>query len=228
MYNDNYESSYSPRGFSVLPPVVQNLLIINVLFYLADLTLSWRGIDLTRWLGLHYVTASDFHFWQFITYMFMHGNFSHLFFNMFALWMFGYALENYWGGKRFLAYYLITGIGAALCQTGVLAWEIHSMSTTYTPEAMSHYINQIVTVGASGAVFGILLAFGMCFPNTPIFLYFLIPIKAKWFVLIYGVVELFAGIGGTADGVAHFAHVGGMIFGIFLILYWKKHGSRIR
>ncbi|MDE5544594.1 MAG: rhomboid family intramembrane serine protease [Bacteroidales bacterium] len=228
MYNDNYDSSYSPRGFSFLPPVVKNLLIINILFYLADLTLSWRGIDLTRWLGLHYVTASDFHFWQFITYMFMHGNFSHLFFNMFALWMFGYALENYWGGKRFLAYYLITGIGAALCQTGVLAWEIHSMSMTYAPEAISQYINQIVTVGASGAVFGILLAFGMCFPNTLIFLYFLIPIKAKWFVLIYGVIELFAGIGGTADGVAHFAHVGGMIFGIFLILYWKKHGSRIR
>lgn len=228
MYNDNYESSYSPRGFSFLPPVVKNLLIINILFYLADLTLTWRGIDLTRWLGLHYVTATDFHFWQFITYMFMHGNFSHLFFNMFALWMFGYALENYWGGKRFLAYYLITGIGAALCQTGVLAWEIHSMSLAYPPEAVSQHINQIVTIGASGAVFGILLAFGMCFPNTLIFLYFLIPIKAKWFVLIYGVIELFAGIGGTADGVAHFAHVGGMIFGIFLILYWKKHGSRIR
>ncbi len=228
MYNDNYESSYSPRGFSFLPPVVKNLLIINVLFYLADLTLSWRGIDLARWLGLHYITASDFHFWQFITYMFMHGNFSHLFFNMFALWMFGYALENYWGGKRFLAYYLITGIGAALCQTGVLAWEIHAMSMTYTPEIVSQHINQFVTIGASGAVFGILLAFGMCFPNTPIFLYFLIPIKAKWFVLIYGVIELFAGIGGTADGVAHFAHVGGMIFGFFLIRYWKKHGSRIR
>ena len=184
MYNDNYDSSYSPRGFSFLPPVVKNLLIINILFYLADLTLSWRGIDLTRWLGLHYITASDFHFWQFITYMFMHGNFSHLFFNMFALWMFGYALENYWGGKRFLAYYLITGIGAALCQTGVLAWEIHSMSMTYAPEAISQYINQIVTVGASGAVFGILLAFGMCFPNTLIFLYFLIPIKAKWFCIL--------------------------------------------
>lgn len=228
MYNDNYESSYSPRGFSFLPPVVKNLLIINILFYLADLTLSWRGIDLTRWLGLHYITASDFHIWQFLTYMFMHGNFSHLFFNMFALWMFGYALENYWGGKRFLAYYLITGIGAALCQTGVLAWEIHSMSLVHTPEVVSQHIDQFVTIGASGAVFGILLAFGMCFPNTPIFLYFLIPIKAKWFVLIYGVIELFAGIGGTADGVAHFAHVGGMIFGFFLIRYWKKHGSRIR
>ena len=160
--------------------------------------------------------------------MFMHGNFSHLFFNMFALWMFGYALENYWGSKRFLVYYLITGVGAALIQTGVLALEIRGMTQGLPPFAAQHYINQIVTVGASGAVYGILLAFGMCFPNVPIFLYFFFPIKAKWFVIIYGVIELFAGIGGTADGVAHFAHLGGMIFGLLLILYWRKHGSRIR
>ena len=160
--------------------------------------------------------------------MFMHGNFSHLFFNMFALWMFGYALENYWGSKRFLVYYLITGVGAALIQTGVLALEIRGMTQGLPPFAAQHYINQRVTVGASGAVYGILLAFGMCFPNVPIFLYFFFPIKAKWFVIIYGVIELFAGIGGTADGVAHFAHLGGMIFGLLLILYWRKHGSRIR
>lgn len=211
-----------------MPPVVKNLLILNVLFFLADVCLQPRGIDLTRWLGLHYITAQDFYPWQFITYMFMHGNFSHLFFNMFALWMFGYALENYWGSKRFLVYYLITGVGAALIQTGVLALEIRSMTAELPPFAAQHYINQIVTVGASGAVYGILLAFGMCFPNVPIFLYFFLPIKAKWFVIIYGVIELFAGIGGTADGVAHFAHLGGMIFGLLLILYWRKHGSRIR
>ena len=211
-----------------MPPVVKNLLILNVLFFLADISLQTRGIDLTQWLGLHYITAQDFYPWQFITYMFMHGNFSHLFFNMFALWMFGYALENYWGSKRFLVYYLITGVGAALIQTGVLALEIRSMTADLPPFAAQHYINQIVTVGASGAVYGILLAFGMCFPNVPIFLYFFFPIKAKWFVIIYGVIELFAGIGGTADGVAHFAHLGGMIFGLLLILYWRKHGSRIR
>lgn len=211
-----------------MPPVVKNLLILNVLFFLADISLQTRGIDLTQWLGLHYITAQDFYPWQFITYMFMHGNFSHLFFNMFALWMFGYALENHWGSKRFLVYYLITGVGAALIQTGVLALEIRGMTQSLPPFAAQHYINQIVTVGASGAVYGILLAFGMCFPNVPIFLYFSFPIKAKWFVIIYGVIELFAGIGGTADGVAHFAHLGGMIFGLLLILYWRKHGSRIR
>ena len=211
-----------------MPPVVKNLLILNVLFFLADISLQTRGIDLTQWLGLHYITAQDFYPWQFITYMFMHGNFSHLFFNMFALWMFGYALENYWGSKRFLVYYLITGVGAALIQTGVLALEIRGMTQGLPPFAAQHYINQIVTVGSSGAIYGILLAFGMCFPNVPIFLYFFFPIKAKWFVIIYGVIELFAGIGGTADGVAHFAHLGGMIFGLLLILYWRKHGSRIR
>ena len=162
MYQQQSDN-YTLRGFSFLPPVVKNLLILNVLFFLADVSLQPRGIDLTRWLGLHYITAQDFYPWQFITYMFMHGNFSHLFFNMFALWMFGYALENYWGSKRFLVYYLITGVGAALIQTGVLALEIRSMTAELPPFAAQHYINQIVTVGASGAVYGILLAFGMCF-----------------------------------------------------------------
>lgn len=227
MYQQN-EGDYRIQGFSFLPPVVKHLLIINALFFLADISFSTLGIDLNKWLGLHYVTGRDFHIWQFVTYMFMHGSFSHLFFNMFALWMFGYALENYWGSKRFLVYYLVTGIGAALIQTGVLAFDVAGMAKTYPPYVVQNTVDQIVTIGASGAVFGILLAFGMCFPNVPIYLYFFIPIKAKWFVLIYGAIELFAGIGGTADGVAHFAHLGGMIFGFILIKYWQKHGSRIR
>ncbi|MCH5244165.1 MAG: rhomboid family intramembrane serine protease [Lentimicrobiaceae bacterium] len=226
MYNQ--QDNYRIQGFSFLPPVVKNLLILNFLFFLADISLATRGIDLSRWLGLHYFTAENFYPFQFITYMFMHGNFSHLFFNMFALWMFGYALENYWGGKRFLFYYLVTGIGAGLIQSGVQAWELVPVMQRYDPVSVQHYVNNIVTVGASGAVFGILLAFGMCFPNVPIYLYFFIPIRAKWFVIIYGLIELFAGIGGNVDGVAHFAHVGGMLFGFLLILYWKKHGSRIR
>ncbi|MCM1532269.1 MAG: rhomboid family intramembrane serine protease [Bacteroides sp.] len=226
MYNQ--QDNYRIQGFSFLPPVVKNLLILNVLFYLADISLATRGIDLSRWLGLHYFTAQNFYPFQFITYMFMHGNFSHLFFNMFALWMFGYALENYWGSKRFLLYYLVTGIGAGLIQSGVQAWELVPLMQKYDPFSVQQYVDNIVTVGASGAVFGILLAFGMCFPNVPIYLYFFIPIRAKWFVIIYGAIELFAGIGGTADGVAHFAHLGGMIFGFLLILYWKKRGSRIR
>lgn len=222
------EDNYRVQRFSFLPTIVKNLLILNVLFFLADITLSARGIDLGRWLGLHYPTSTYFYPWQYITYMFMHANFSHLFFNMFALWMFGYALENLWGSKRFLAYYLITGIGAGLIQTAVLGLELRPLTLAYPPEAIQQHIDTIVTIGASGAVYGILLAFGMCFPNVPIYLYFFIPIKAKWFVIIYGLIELFAGIGGTADGVAHFAHLGGMIFGFFLIRYWKKHGSRIR
>lgn len=226
MYNQ--QDNYRIQGFSFLPPVVKNLLILNFLFFLADISLATRGIDLSRWLGLHYFTAENFYPFQFITYMFMHGNFSHLFFNMFALWMFGYALENYWGGKRFLFYYLVTGIGAGLIQSGVQAWELVPVMQRYDPVSVQHYVNNIVTVGASGAVFGILLAFGMCFPNVPIYLYFFIPIRAKWFVIIYGLIELFAGIGGNVDGVAHFAHVGGMLFGFLLILYWKKRGSRIR
>ena len=219
-YNDNYRV----RRFQFLPPVIKNLLIINLLFFIADMTLKLYGIDLVRYLGLHYVTAEDFHWGQYVSYMFLHGDFSHLFFNMFALWMFGYALENLWGSKRFLLYYMVTGIGAGLVQTLVLRWTMPALP----PFAMAQYVNSIVTVGASGAVFGLLLAFGMSFPNMPIYLYFLIPIRAKWFVIFYGVVELLAGIGGTADGVAHFAHLGGMIFGIGLILYWKKHGSRLR
>ncbi len=225
-YNNN--ENYRVRGFQFLPPIIKNLLIINVLFYLADMTLGARGIDLSRYLGLHYLSAVDFHWWQYITYMFMHGSFSHLFFNMFALWMFGNALENLWGSRRFLFYYMVTGVGAGLMQTLVVGLDVYFTYAAYPAAAVAQYVNHIVTIGASGAVFGILLAFGMCFPNMPIYLYFLFPIRAKWFVIIYGLLELVAGIGGTADGVAHFAHLGGMLFGIGLILYWRKHGSRIR
>ncbi|MDR1975339.1 MAG: rhomboid family intramembrane serine protease [Bacteroidales bacterium] len=219
MENDN---QYRIGGFSMLPRAVKNLLIINFVIWLLDLSLQGIGIDMAKWFGLHYITADNFYPFQYVTYMFLHQGFSHLFFNMFALWMFGYAIENTWGSKRFLLYYFVTGIGAGIVQTLVVGinQEIHPM--------LAHQINNIITIGASGAVFGILLAFGMMFPNMHIFLYFLIPIKAKWFVIIYGVIELAAGIGGSGDGIAHFAHLGGMLFGIGLILYWRKYGSRIR
>ena len=141
--------------------------------------------------------------------MFLHAGIDHIFFNMFALWMFGYVLENYWGTRRFVTYYLICGIGAAI-----------------THIAMSLLFNMPVapTVGASGAVYGILLAFGMMFPNERIYLYFLMPIKAKWFVIGYAAIELFEGFF-RADNVAHFAHLGGMLFGLILILVWKKKGK---
>ncbi|MEG1762092.1 MAG: rhomboid family intramembrane serine protease [Bacteroidales bacterium] len=226
MNSNNNSANYQFSGFSYLPPVVKNLLIINALFFLADLTLGTRGIDLTKYLGLHYYSADNFYPFQYITYMFMHGSFSHLFFNMFALWMFGYALENYWGGKRFLFYYLVTGIGAGMIQTLAMTWDIYNLSGSFGAAYINSFINNAVTIGASGAVFGILLAFGMIFPNTRIYIYFLFPLKAKWFVLLYGLIELFAGISGSGGNIAHFAHLGGMLFGVVLILYWKKHGSR--
>ncbi|MCD4791564.1 MAG: rhomboid family intramembrane serine protease [Bacteroidales bacterium] len=271
---------FRPGGFRILPPVVKNLLIINALFFLATIVASevFR-IDLTNILGLHYFAAEEFRPYQFITYMFMHGGFMHILFNMFALWMFGNALENFWGPKKFLIYYFVTGIGAAIVHYVVFYFEIspvlnaintymddpspeklnlflnsgylkigsyeiqdnfnafrseynnliHSnptkaiqLSVDFINQYKIDFLNLPVVVGASGAVFGILLAFGMMFPNALIYVYFAIPVKAKYFVMIYGALELFSGIYDTSSNVAHFAHLGGMIFGYFLILYWKK------
>jgi membrane associated rhomboid family serine protease len=280
------QSQYSPQGFSILPPVVKNLLIINGVFYLATFAFgNALHIDLVNYLGLHYWSAPDFKPWQFVTYMFMHdpSNFTHILFNMFALWMFGYLLENVWGSRKFLFYYLFTGIGAALFHyliwyfqyapviDAVNSFLAHPSLSSFTDfrnssnfklidkdmvqhfnafvpqfnaslsngdvqatqlavEFMQQYkselMNAPVVIGASGAVFGILLAFGMLFPNTIIYLYFFIPIKAKWFVILYGAIELYSGFFNQESGVAHFAHLGGMIFGLILILYWKKTERR--
>lgn len=222
--------------FQILPPVVKNLLIINALFFLADVVLGFKGIDLSNWLGLHYFQASNFAFWQPVTYMFMHGNFGHLFFNMFALWMFGAAVENYWGVKKFLIYYFVAGVGAALVYE---LWQyidfnyiMHvqdysgvqiSLKETIT---VDQFMNRFTMVGASGAVYGLLLAFGMLFPNSLIYIYFLIPVKAKWFVLIYGGIEVLYCIFASSDGIAHIAHLGGMLFGLLLILLWRKRDRR--
>lgn len=238
---------YSPTGFKVLPPVVKNLLIINGLMYLATIALrNSLGIDLTDILGLKYFQSDSFQPYQLITYMFMHGSVDHIFFNMFALWMFGSVIENYWGPKRFLTFYFVTGIGAALVQMGVNYIQISHLLTIMSQEQINLVLNtgaQVMsdhknfidsqmgelnslingsTVGASGAIFGLLLAFGMLFPNSMIYMYFLFPIKAKWFVIGYGLLELYSGFSNSADGIAHFAHLGGMIFGIILILYWKR------
>lgn len=240
---------YRPNSFSLLPPVVKNLLIINGLFFLATLVAQNQGVDLSRWLGLHYPLSDDFKPYQFITYLFMHGDFFHLFFNMFALWMFGNTLENLWGPKRFLIYYMATGIGAGLIQVLVTYIKLASLSANVSAQEMDLLVNQgmvmledgqvkpvieqigylinVGTVGASGAVFGILLAFGMLFPNTMLYIYFAIPIKAKWFVILYGAIELFSGIANRPeDNVAHFAHLGGMLFGFILIKYWQKRSNR--
>lgn len=241
---------YQPRRFNLLPEVIKNLLIINGLFFLATIVFeSVFGLDLGEMLGLYLPGSPDFKPYQLVTHMFMHGNFGHIFLNMFALWMFGTALENYWGGKRFLIYYLVTGFGAAALHLGVNYYEalqikqqllnagysagelqqlIDSSPKGSSNPLMLEYLRKyfIPTVGASGAVFGVLLAFGMTFPNQLIYLYFAIPIKAKYFVILYGALELYNGLAADQDSnIAHFAHLGGMLFGFLLLRYWRNTGS---
>ena len=210
--------------------MTKNLLIVNFLAFAATWVLELRGIDLTQLLGLHFFLASDFQIYQFFTYMFLHGGFTHIFFNMFALWMFGSVIERVWGPKKFIFYYIVCGIGAGITQELV-------QYATYTIEGISAY--QYVsaggvqmttdayiwtTIGASGAVYGILLAFGMIFPNERLFIIpFPFPIKAKWLIVGYIAIELFSAMTGPGDGVAHMAHLGGMLFGFLLIRYWQKH-----
>ena len=238
---------YRPTSFSQLPEIIKNLLIINGLLFFATISLKNYGIDLTRLLALNQFQSSDFMPHQLITHFFMHATFSHLFFNMFALWMFGKVLENVWGAKRFLIYYMITALGAAALHLGVSQYEILSLQSQVNPtdldillengksilEGNQNYSNQMMgklnllintpTVGASGAVFGILLAFGMLFPNTLLYIYFAIPVRAKYFVMVYGALELYLGISNNpADNVAHFAHLGGMLFGFLLLKFWEK------
>lgn len=270
---------YRPGGFSNFPPVVKNLLIINGLCFLANVVLADKGLyNLNAHLGLYYPESTYFRPFQFITHLFMHGNFTHLLFNMISLWMFGSVLENFWGPKRFFIYYFVTAFGAAALHLGVNAmevvaikhqiasfvaqpeydtfykliqgdpayandvriadflnaWKANPTDPQYLEEAkqftdfmLANKIN-IPVVGASGAVFGLLLGFGMLFPNTKlIMLFFPVPIKAKYFVMIYGALELFQGVSSNpGDNVAHFAHLGGMLFGFFLIRYWNKHNRQ--
>lgn len=214
------------------PPVVKNLLIINALFFMATSFLPQdTAVTIIEKLGLFYVESPYFMPHQIITYMFLHANFGHLFFNMFALWMFGRVLEHNLGSKRFLTYYMVCGMGAALLQMGVNAIEIANfksgldLATPYGQMALAYRVN-IPTIGASGSVFGLLLGFGMFHPNSIIMLIFPpIRMKAKYFVIIYGVLELLFGLSGKADGVAHFAHIGGMLWGFILLWWWKKKGK---
>jgi membrane associated rhomboid family serine protease len=199
----NYRSSqYSPNTqFSIFPPAVKHLLIINLLAFVA-LNTPMIGKALFQYGALWPIGSGYFDVWQLVSYMFLHASLGHIFFNLFALWMFGQAIENYWGTNRFVVYYFLTGIGAAL---------LHMMIGG----------GGAPTLGASGAVYGILLAFGMMFPERPIMLLFPpIPIKAKYFVAIFGAIELISGLTRANSGVAHFAHLGGMLVGFILIKYW--------
>lgn len=203
----------------IMPTITKNLLIINGLAFLATYVFGLRGVDLGNQLGLFFFLSPNFHFYQFITYMFMHGSIEHIVFNMFALWMFGRVIESVWGAKRFLFYYISCGIGAGLIQ------EIAQfVSFQLQLNEGVQYIEMASTVGASGAIYGILLAFGMIFPEERIFIFPLpIPIKAKWFVAGYAIIELFSGLATSNDHVAHFAHLGGMLIGFLMIKYWQNH-----
>jgi len=232
--------------FQILPPVVKNLLIINVLLWLTTLVLKGSpfNIDLTQTLGLHYWESELFKPWQIVTYMFMHDTqgFTHILFNMFAVWMFGTHLENRWGSKKFLNYYLLTGFGAAFLHYLIVHFQVINIEANMNYDQIMTIVNEgtrpvgiswsnarklfflynTPVVGASGSLFGILLAFGVLFPNTLLYLYFAIPVKAKYFVIGYGLLELFLGISNNpGDNVAHFAHLGGMLFGLIIFAYWK-------
>ncbi len=274
---------YSPQRFSLLPPVIKNLLMINIIVYLS--TFFFRGvmgIEINDILGLHYPGSTDFRFFQFITYQFAHASWSHLFFNMFALWMFGYTIENIMGSKRFLIFYLICGIGAALTHYALQFFTINPVVSainsiiaspnaddiikfgathqfavsqysgelwtsfvhfkqafidlqhnhtdptaiqtciSFLSEYKEYFMNQPNIVGASGCVYGVLLAFGMLFPNSYVYLYFLVPIKTKWMIIAYVILELVDGVFGTGrTNIAHFAHLGGMLFGFIMMKLWK-------
>ena len=269
-------NQYQTSPFS-MPPVVKNLIIINVLMWGATWYLQAMGTDLNVIFGLHYVGSPLFRPWQFVTHLFMHGDFWHLLFNMFALYIFGKVLEMVWGSKRFLFYFFVTGLGAAALHSFVTYLEIQSLQkhvaafvNTPSPELLaafvksnlSHpatwvadlvnnwgdaptnpvYIQQatdlvqrvlveridIPTIGASGAVFGVLLAFGYLFPDTELMLLFPpVPIKAKYLVIIFGAYELFVGVTQSNSHIAHFAHLGGMLFGFILLKYWDKHTNKL-
>lgn len=241
--------NYRPN-LSSIPPVVKNLIIINALMLLATYILSMRGIDLVKLLGLYNVVSPHFKPYEIVTHMFMHGGFWHLAFNMFALWMFGRVLESVWGPKRFFIYYFATGLGAVVLYSLVNYIEYRFLIAKMTPDQIDlvmqqgadiwaqgkNYTDPLMskmnamlntpTVGASGAVFGVLLGFGMLFPNTELMLLFPpIPIKAKYFVAGYGLIELYSGITNTGSNIAHFAHLGGMLFGYLLIRYWNKNSK---
>lgn len=272
---------YAPQGFRILPPAVKHLIIINALFFLTTLVLRYSmGIDLNQYLALFFVGSDFFRPWQFVTHMFMHENFMHLFLNMFALWMFGNILENLWGTKRFLFYFFVCGIGAGLIST-LATWitssfvlaDINAFAAAPSPEELAHICNRhfrgfydpellsnavtewrnnpemtdlgfryteelmkmyqrftigIPSLGASGATYGILLAFAMMFPNERIYLYFLVPMKVKWFVIGFIVIEFISGITGFNQLVGHFAHLGGMLFGLILMLMWRRRDRSSR
>ena len=214
------------RGFmSNVPTAVKNIIIINVLVMIMT---GLRENFMYETFSLFYPTSPFFHWWQPVTHMFMHGGFWHLFFNMYTLYIFGTVLERVWGVKKFLLFYFVTGIGAAAVHTGVEwlqmnHWMAQVAEGSVAAQAQIHALKMTPTVGASGAIYGVLMGYAMLYPDSVMSLVFPpISMKAKWFVLIFAAIELFTGISGVGGGIAHFAHLGGLVFGFLLIMYWKK------
>ena len=221
--------SYDNRGrgglLAGMPAAVKNIIIINVIVMLMT---SLKENFMYETFALFYPTSPFFHWWQPVTHMFMHGGFWHLIFNMYTLSIFGSVLERVWGTKKFLLFYFVTGIGAALVHTGVewlqmQSWLSQAAEGSTAAMTSIHLLKMTPTVGASGAIYGVLMGYAMLYPDAVLSL--LIPpisLKAKWFVLIFAAIELFTGVTGTGGSIAHFAHLGGLIFGFLLIWYWKK------
>ena len=249
MYRQNPQN-----WFRSIPPVTRNIIIINIIIWLVEMILPRYGNFLLQHLGLHFWGADDFNPAQFFTYMFLHDNHSviHILFNMFTLWMFGRLMEQVWGSRRFLLFYFVCGVGAALVQEVVWqgVWQheftaalakansvsytemsdyIASSLAAHSPDALQavgHFKDSMLCIGASGAIFGILLGFAFVFPDMPLYLFFIpVPIKAKYMVIGYAVLEFFLGVSGSASTVAHFAHLGGMLFGLVLLLVWRHNGT---
>ena len=224
-------------SFQAIPPVIKNLVIINALVFFAQTIFeNSQSFNIMNLFALHDVHSIFFKPHQIVTHLFMHGSFGHLFINMLSLWMFGSILENLWGSKRFLIFYMVSGLGAAFLHLAVLYFEMAPVmaefrTLPYDQQTQflesSRFVVNVPTVGASGAVFGCLAAFGYLFPNSLVYIYFLFPLKAKWFVLIYMALELWSGVQDTAgDNVAHWAHLGGGLAGFLLVLYWNKTNRR--
>ena len=215
-------NNYGFRGFlSSIPPVTRNLIIINTIVLLFTALTGDRMYEL---FSLFAFESPLFKPWQIVTHMFMHGGFWHLLFNMYTLMIFGSQLERVWGSKKFLLFYFVTGLGAALCHNLVIHWQISGYLAAGNQSAAQIAMNT-PTVGASGAIYGVLLGYGMLWPNSVLQLIFPpVRLTAKWFVIIFGAIELVTGLTGMGGNIAHFAHLGGMIFGLILILYWKKRG----
>jgi membrane associated rhomboid family serine protease len=235
----NFNNQYRPNNFGHLPVVTKNIIIINVLLFIAKMLLAQRGVNLDDYLGLHDHLAPNFKIHQFVTYIFMHGSISHIFFNMFGVYIFGQVLEQIWGPKRYLIFYLLTGLGAAAVQYVIMHLHVLDILATINAEIeetrysvsrtaelielKDTILRRMVVVGASGSLMGLLGGFGMLFPNRYLYLYFLFPIKAKWLVIFYGAFEIFSGIQNDPDDpVAHFAHIGGLLVGVLLVLIWRK------